>query len=495
MLTRDEFEILLGSSSDAIYALLVKQQEDIIKLTAAVKVLQDRLDKDSNNSSKPPSSDGFKKKPVTLRAKSGNKPGGHKGHPGSGLAFSDNPNYSFVHSPSSCGKCGANLTQVLSQCIEERQSFDIPPPSKIECTQHQLHWKCCPDCGEMCSPPFPEGVEHRVQYGPRFNALMLYLTSYMMIPSARVREMALDLFGVRISEGTLYSITNRAHNTLAPVETAIKDALPKQKVIHCDETGARVNGSLHWIHVVCTSMLTVYSLSKRRGKVAMDEMGILSDLLGRAMHDGWKAYFRFACDHALCNAHHLRELKALFEQHGQQWAADMIAVLIDIKTAVEKSKAQGQQSIPSELLRELEDRYESAVTAGKKANPPPEATGQRGRPRHTIGGNLVRRLDDYRKETLAFLYDFDVPFDNNQAERDVRMMKVKLKVSGSFRSEKGAKAFCRIRGYLSTMRKQQHNVLAVLRSVCQGSPTTPIFEFSKKTVRSLQLDCLTKVPV
>lgn len=478
MLTRDEFDRYCASNPDAIYALLVKQHEAIEELSATVKQLQDRLNKDSNNSSKPPSSDGYKKKPVTLRAKSGNKPGGRKGHPGSGLAFRDNPDHSFVHSPSSCGKCGTNLSEVSSERIEERQSFDIPPPSKIECTQHQLHWKCCPCCGELCSPPVPEGVEHRVQYGPRFNAVMLYLSSYMMVPSARVREIAYDLFGVRISEGTLYNITNRANDTLAPVEDSIKNALPRQKVVNCDETGARVNGSLHWIHVVCTKMLTMYSLSKRRGKVAMDDMGILTDLIGTAMHDGWKAYFRFACDHALCNAHHLRELKALFEQQGQQWATDMITVLIDIKTAVEKSKSAGQRSIPTTLLRELEDRYERALAAGKKANPPPEATGKRGRPGHSVGGNLVKRLDEYRNETLAFLYDFDVPFDNNQAERDVRMTKVKLKVSGCFRTEKGAKAFCRIRGYVSTMRKQQHNVLAVLQSVCQGTPTPPILEFN-----------------
>ncbi|SRR6266567_159616 len=480
MLTREEFETTFGPVSDAAFAWIVELQvssaalqEQVATLTALVKELQDRLNKDSHNSSKPPSSDGFKKKPVTLRVQSGRKSGGQKGHPGRTLEFTDAPKDVVVHAPSLCANCGAGLEQTPSTIQERRQVFDIPP-IQLECIEHQAHSKCCPICGETTSGSFPAGVENTVQYGPRFNATMLYWTNYQLIPTGRAREMAADLFGASLSEGTFYNVVERASATLAPLEVEIQEALTKNDVTHHDETGARVNGSLHWVHVVCSVMLTVYSRSKHRGKVAMDALGVLGKLIGTAMHDGWKPYFRYGCKHALCNAHHLRELKAIFEQYGQTWASDMIRVLLDAKAAVEEAIQLGCDRVHPLLLYELEKRYRDAVDAGHKANPPPEPTGKRGRTKRTPGGNLVRRLDDYQNETLAFLHDFKVPFDNNQAERDIRMMKVKLKVSGCFRSEDGADAFCRIRGYISTMRKQGHNVLAILQSVCEGNPTRPL---------------------
>jgi transposase len=482
MLTREQFETTFGPVSDAVFAWIVEAQvssavlqEQVVTLTALVKELQDRLNKDSHNSSKPPSSDGFKKKPVTLRVQSGRKSGGQKGHPGRTLEFTDTPKDIVVHAPSCCARCGAGLDQTSSTIKERRQVFDIPPVA-LECIEHQAHSKCCPNCGEMTSGSFPTGVENTVQYGPRFNATLLYWTQYQLVPTGRAREMAADLFGASLSEGTLYNLMDRASKTLAPLEIEIKEALTKNAVTHHDETGARVNGSLHWIHVVCSVMLTVYSRNKHRGKVAMDALGVLGKCVGTAMHDGWKPYFRYGGKHALCNAHHLRELKAIFEQYGQTWASDMICVLLDAKTAVEGAIRQGCARVHPLLLSDLESRYRDAIDAGHKANPPPDPTGKRGRIKRTPGGNLVRRLEDYQKETLAFLYDFEVPFDNNQAERDIRRMKVKLKVSGCFRSEEGADAFCRIRGYISTMRKQGYNVLGILRSVAEGKPTRPLLE-------------------
>src|ERR1700678_860014 len=479
MLTREQFETIYGPVTDAVFTLFTQMQiaaaaleEQVVALAAQVKALQDRLNKDSHNSNKPPSSDGLKKKPVTLRGKSGRKSGGQKGHPGRWLEFSDTPKDTVVHRPSSCGHCGADLQTVPSLLKEKRQVFDLPPV-ELECTEHQAHSKCCPGCGQTTTALFPNGVDHVVQYGPRFQATLLYCPLYQMIPTGRVREMAADLFGASLSEGTLYNIVHRASTTLAPVETEIKEDLSKKALTHHDETGARVNGSLHWVHVVCTAMLTVYFRHKRRGKTAMDALGVLSKFLGRALHDGWKPYFGYGCKHALCNAHHLRELKALFEQEGQKWAQDRIGVLMDAKAAVETALQQGRDRVPPLVLCRLEKRYRDAIAAGHQANPPPKPTGSRGPTKQSVGGNLVRRLDTYQPETLAFLYDFDVPFDNNQAERDVRMIKVKLKVSGCFRTDEGADAFFRIRGYISTMRKQGHNVLAILPSVCQGAPTRP----------------------
>lgn len=482
MLTREQFETTYGPVSDAVFAWIVASQvssatlqEQVVTLLARVKELEDRLSKDSHNSNKPPSSDGLKKKPVTLRVQSGRKSGGQKGHPGRTLEFSDTPKEVVVHTPSCCANCGAGLDQAFSTIQERRQVFDIPPV-ELECIEHQTHSKCCPKCGETMSASFPAGVENSVQYGPRIKATLLYWTHYQLIPTGRVREMAADLFGASLSEGTLYNLVDRASNTLAPLEAEIKEALTKNAVNHYDETGARVNGSLHWMHVVCSVMLTVYSRSKHRGKLAMDALGVLGKCIGTAMHDGWKPYFQYGCKHALCNAHHLRELKALFEQYGQTWALDMIRVLLDAKAAVEEALSTGCCGVQPLLLCDLESRYREALDAGHKANPPPKPTGKRGRTKRTVGGNLVRRLEEYQKETLAFLYDFAVPFDNNQAERDVRMVKVKIKVSGCFRSEEGADAFCRIRGYISTMRKQGHNVFGILRSVVEGTPTRPLLE-------------------
>lgn len=479
MLTHELFEATYGPVSEAVYSQIVELHttnvslhEQVVALSTLVKELQDRLNKDSHNSNKPPSSDGIKKKPVTLRRKVGRKSGGQQGHPGRTLEISDSPDYTVVHLPQTCSGCGSELEQAPSAFKEKRQVFDIPPIA-LECTEHQVHAKCCPKCGVTTTAIFPASVENTVQYGPGFNATMLYWTQYQMLPTGRTREMAADLFGASISEGTLYNIISRASATLSPVESDIKDALAKQKVIHNDETGARVSGSLHWFHVACTTMLTVYFRHKNRGKVAMDAMGILSEFAGTAMHDGWKPYFQYSCRHGLCNVHHLRELLALFEQSGQQWAQDMIGVLYDMKLAVDRASEQGRDRVHPLQLCRLEKRYENAIAAGYKANPPPEPTRKRGRPKLTVGGNLVRRLDTYRPETLAFLYDFAVPFDNNLAERDIRMIKVRLKVSGCFRSEDGADNFARVRGYISTMRKQGHNVLDILLSVCRGDPARP----------------------
>jgi transposase len=481
MLTREQFEITYGTVSDACFALITEmdarlsaQQEQIAALTALVKQLQDRLGKDSHNSSKPPSTDGFKKKPVSLRRKAGGKPGGQHGHPGRTLEFCDSPADTVPHVPTHCCNCGTDLSEVPSSGFERRQMHDVPPPPKVECVEHRSYSKCCPNCGTTTKGVLPAGVEHSVQYGPRLTAIILYMMCYQLLPSKRTVEFARDHFGVSLSEGTLLNIMQRAYKTLASIEADTLEALSKGEVIHFDETGVRIAGLLYWLHVICTNGLTYYSCQKRRGRAAMDEIGVLSKLKGRAMHDGGKAYFFYVCFHALCNAHHLRELTSVHEQHGQQWAADMIAVLLDAKAAVAAAVEQGKEQVDPALLSPLENRYQLAIEAGHKANPPPEATGKRGRPKRSVGGNLVRRLDDYRKETLAFLYDFNTPFDNNLAERDVRMMKVKQKVSGCFRSTAGADAFCRIRGYISTMRKQGHDVLDVLMSVCEGNPIKPV---------------------
>ena len=441
MLTREEFQRLYDQGPDAVFEVIHSLQNAAVALAARVKQLEDRLNKDSHNSSKPPSSDGFKK-PTSLRPKSNRKSGGQHGHPGRTLDFSDAPDTIVVHRPDVCQDCGAPLAEVAADVTERRQVFDLPPLSLVV-TEHQVQTCSCPVCGKANRVGFPESVDQPVQYGPGVRALTTYLMHFELLPYERVVTLMDDLFGAPLSEGTLFTATQQAFRTLAPVEKAVADALAGSKgPVNFDETGQRVGGILHWLLNASTARLTYYKRHRKRGKAALDAMGILSRFAGRAIHDGWGAYSSYGCKHGLCNAHHLRELTALFEQQGQAWAGEMKSLLVEMKEAVEKAKEQGRHRLHPFRECALEARYRAILKAGYKANPPPEP-GTRPRVKQGDARCLLLRLDQNRSAVLAFLHDFTVPFDNNQAERDLRMMKVKQKVSGGFRSEEGADAFNR----------------------------------------------------
>jgi transposase len=466
-------------SRDELVAIILAQQEQIAtltdqvtRLTARVKELEDRLGKDSHNSSKPPSSDGLRKKPRSQRGKSGRPSGGQQGHPGRTLEFAEEPDEVVVHAPELCQSCGATLQDAPVVDCERRQVFDLPPLSLVV-TEHQVQTRCCSACGCSNRASFPEMVEQPAQYGPRIAALATYLSSYQMLPFEREAELFADVFDVHLSEGTLANFTRRAYGALDGVEKGIKNALCAADVLHVDETGLRIGAKLNWLHVTGNASLTFYACHKNRGRAALDEIGILSASSGRAVHDGWTAYESYSGPHALCNAHHLRELTAIDEQLQQAWAAQMKDLLLDIKRTVDQSKDRGRSRLHPLQVCKFEARYRAVLKSGHAANPPPAPTGNRGRPKLGPAGSLLKRLDEGQAAVLAFMYDFAAPFDNNLAERDLRMMKVKQKVSGCFRSDEGARAFCRIRGYISTMRKQGHNVLAVLQSVFQRRPVVP----------------------
>jgi transposase len=476
MISRDEFQILYDQGPDAVYALIVRMQATIdalqqqtAALTARVKQLEDRLGKDSHNSSKPPSTDGLAKKPKSLRPISGRRTGGQHGHPGRTLEFAEQPDRTVMHTPTWCQQCGASLEQAPITDTQRRQVFDLPP-LKLEVTEHQAQSRHCPHCGHENRGAFPEQVPHRVQYGSGIKALWTYLMHYQLLPFERVCELMSDLFDASLSEGTLHNITQEAALALADVENGIYDALCSAPIAHFDETGMRIAGKLNWLHVTSTPALTYYGVHAKRGSVAMDAIGILPQYRGRAVHDGLPAYSTYGCSHGLCNAHHLRELTSMEEQHQQPWAKQMRELLCEIKEAVELAKVRGHRRLHPLQECQFEARYRAILKAGYAANPPPEPTGKQGRPKQGPMRSLLLRLDEAHKEVLAFMYDFEVPFDNNLAERDLRMMKVKQKVSGCFRSEGGAKAFCRIRGYISTLRKQGEQVLSALQQVFTGTP-------------------------
>jgi transposase len=319
---------------------------------------------------------------------------------------------------------------------------------------------------------FPEGVTQPVAYGPGVKALLVYLQAYQLLPYARSCELMEDLFGTRISEGTLSEALQTGSSQLEATEAAIREAITQAKVAHFDETGLRIEGRLHWLHSASTEMWVHYSPQKKRGQEGMKAAGVLPNFRGRAVHDGWASYFSYDCEHALCNAHHLREMTFLVERHSQAWAEELKRLLIEMKQAVEAAKAAGKSVLPKKTLYSLLKRYDALLKKGEAANPPPspEAVPRRGRRKQTPARNLLDRLRRYQEETLAFLHDFAVPFDNNRAERDIRMMKVQQKVSGGFRSQDGAQAFCRIRGYLASARKQSHPVLFALHQLFLGHP-------------------------
>ena len=469
--TRDELLGIIAAQAQVILGL----QDHVSALQSRIKELENRLATNSRNSGKPPSSDGpgVKPHPKGQRTPSGRKPGGQPGHPGSTLRLVEAPDEVKVYAPAHCRECGESLAQVAATRKERRQVVDLPV-LKARVVEHQVETKCCPGCGVETSAEFPEGVAGPAQYGPGIAAFAVYLNQAQLMPLERTCEVLDEVFDCPIAEGTLESAVGRCHEQLAETEAAIKRGVEEAGVAHFDETGLNVDGRSFWLHVASTPSLTFYAVHKKRGREAMEEIGVLPRFAGRAVHDGLPSYWQYGqCAHALCNIHHLRELIFVEEQLGQPWAKELKELLLEIKQGVSDARGQGQERLPAEVKREFAGRYDALLEIGFKANPPPKPTGKAGRPKLGKAGNLLERLRAHKGATLAFMEDFSVPFDNNQAERDIRMVKVRQKISGCFRTITGAARFCRIRGYISTLRKQGMPVLAALGSAIVGNPPMP----------------------
>lgn len=451
-------------------------------LRQRLQALEARLAQDSHNSSKPPSTDGFIRSPKkrSLRKASGKQSGGQTGHSGQSLSLTDSPDQLIVHAATSCHNCQLPLTLSeveVTNVVERRQVWDLPR-TKLEVTEHQKLLTHCPACGEANLGSFPTTVTSPVQYGPQVRAMAVYLLNYQLLPYARTCEVLNELFDCRLSQGTLAQILADGYERLAAPEQVIKTALTQVAVLHNDETGFFVEAVRRWLHTACTKWLTHYAWHTRRGKAATDDIGILPNFEGISVHDGYQSYPQYQCQHALCNAHHLRELTFVAEQLGQSWAGAMISLLCELKAEVEQAQTEGLSALAATRLKYYEQVYTDVLASGKAANPPPlcsqaESECKRGRPKQTKAKNLLDRLERQRVEVLRFGYNFEVPFDNNQAERDLRMMKLQQKISGNFRSRAGADYFCRIRGYLSTMRKQGQQVFKVLVETFSGRPPLP----------------------
>ena len=452
------------------------------KLAEGIQNLEDQLAKNSRNSGKPPSSDGYEQgapRPKSLRKRSRRKSGGQRGHPGQTLKAVEKPDWIEVHRVHACGHCGQSLKRRKAMGHEKRQVFDLPKV-QMKVTEHRAEIKTCSRCGKETHATFPHEVSHAVQYGPEIKAQMVYLNTEQHLPLERTCDLLDEFYNHRLSEGTIVTACAEAAQQVEKSNAAVKEHLVEQeRVAHFDETGMVVNGVLNWLHTASTSLLTYYAMHPKRGRVALNEINILPRFQGRAVHDDLASYFQYEVEHALCNAHHLRSLLFLLERYPQKWVQDLLELLLKIKAKVEATKRKAKTALSVRQANAFSKTYDELLRKGLRANPPPKKNsrkhGQRGRLKQSPARNLLLRLREHKEAVLAFMVDFKVPFDNNQAERDLRMMKVKQKVSGGFRSTAGAQNFCNIRGYLSTARKNGVKALAALRLALAGTPFLPSF--------------------
>ena len=434
--------------------------------------LEGRLAKDSHNSSRPPSSDGPGRKLRSQRHRSQKKTGGQPGHAGRTLMQIANPDEVVHHRPVVCCHCQQPLEGVVGSLKERRQVHDLPEV-RLLVREHQVEQVRCPACQQVSAGSFPAGVDAPAEYGPNVRALAVYLHQYQLVPLARTCELLTDLCDCQISEGTLTAWVQQAAQILEPIVERIGDWVSTSRLQHGDETGVRVGGKLHWMHVNSTRWLTHLACHAKRGKQALEEIGIWPRFHGRGMHDRLSSYDHYPCQQSVCGAHLLRDCLYLYEHEQQVWALEMHDLLLSMATAAEEWRQRGARAVPAEERDAWVAQYFDLLGRGFAAQPPPapeKVPKRRGRRKQSAAKNLLDDLLRRADQVLAFLDDLSIPFTNNQAERDLRMVKVQQKISGTFRSEAGVTAFCRLRSYLSTMRKQGHAMLAALAAVFAGRP-------------------------
>jgi transposase len=453
----------------ALVAELLPLKDELAKAMARIKALEEQLAKDSRTSSKPPSSDKPWRQPRSSRRPSGKQPGGQAGHSGHTLAMKEQPDEEVRHRPDACSQCGKELSAVAGMMVERRQVLDIPE-IRLHVQEHQVEAICCPDCQSENVGRFPTSVVAPIQYGPNVQALAVYLHQGQLLPTARTCETLQALCGCHVSEASLIQWSELAAERLVRTIEQIADLIATSKLEHSDETSIRIYGMQHWLHVNCTRYLTHLAWHESRGRLAINEIGILPRFTGRAMHDRLAAYDGYDCDHSVCGAHLLRDCANVAEQEPQTWAWDMHDFLLDLNEACHQWRKLNLSKVPCIERDEWVARYFEILAAGYTAQSPPPTSSAKGKPKQTKAKNLLDALMARAEQVLALLDDLSLPFTNNLAERDLRMAKVQQKISGTFRSADGATAFCRIRSYLSTMQKQGHTMLSSLVAVFRGNP-------------------------
>jgi transposase len=475
-MTEEEIHQLRKENADLKEALAQKNQriEEVEGLLMGallrIEELERRAGKNSHNSSKPPSSDGLKHT-LKPRPKKDKSSGGQAGHHGHALQQVERPDEVVIHRPECCEACHHELGAVAGQICERRQIYELPQ-MRLRVIEHQVQAIGCPVCQHVSAAHFPRGVNAPTQYGPQMQALAVYLSQFQLLPMERLQELCSDLFGCQLSEGPLANWLAQAARTLEPSMLQLKELLGRSRVMHVDETGARIKGLLHWFHVSATPRLTYYAWHRKRGQEAMNTIGILPDYHGRLLHDRWSSYDGYVCKHSLCGAHLLRDCFAIAEHEKHPWAQSLYELLVHMLHVAQQWHLRGAKAVPKAERDALVLQYFEALQQGFAASQSsaPSPPKKQGRPKQSEAKNLLDALLKRAEQVLAFLDDLSIPFTNNQAERDLRMIKVQQKISGTFRSTQGATAFCAIRSYLSTMRKQGRSMLAAMTAVFEGSP-------------------------
>jgi transposase len=475
---RREIDRLAAEQAELVAANqeLVAERDELRQRNAE---LERRLGLDSGNSSKPPSSDGLKRKRRTARSpererrkRLGRRPGKQKGAPGHHLEPTTRPDRVVELLPASCEKCTGSLVEHAGEeGVEKRQVMDLPPPSGPETTEYRAIKLRCAECGHVTKAKFPEWAKAPVSYGPRIHAHANYLKVHQHVPYERMQDLLREVYGVEVSTGALALMVTRGGERVGPAVEEIRRQLEVADVVCLDETGAHVGGKLKWVHGAATPELTLLGIADRRGREGITSLGVAAELRGTAVHDHWASYWGDTLPkvrgHALCNAHHLRELAAVTDLDGQRWSQRLGNLLLEMLAARNQAMDEQRIALTPELVAEFKRRYDNIIKEGKRENPP-----RSGR-RQSKAANLLRRLDEHRAEVLRFLDDFRVPFTNNEIERDLRMTKLHEKISGGWRSMAGARSFLGVRSYLATARKQRRGMLEVLTEAFEGRPWLP----------------------
>lgn len=469
----DKIDYLTALSSEQAQ-IISEQAATINKLTEIIKKqeieiaeLKEKLNKNSKNSSKPPSTDGLNKpQPKSLRKPSDKKQGAQKGHKGSGFSITQDPDDIISHIPDACKNC-SSFGNCSNSCVVAEKRYEVDVVVQTKVILHQAMSVECPKCNnEILKGEFPENITSTMQYGQNLQALVIALNTIGMVSINRTHEILSDLFCIPISTGTIHKMVTECAKKILPIIDEIKEKLIASPIVHFDETGTRVDNKTRWVHNASNSKYTYLTVEDKRGHKGMESSGILPKYKGIAVHDCWQSYWKYdAVVHAICCAHLLRELIGIKENHPDQiWAQKMIDLLLDMKKQRDKAVFMSKDGLSYYYTHKFHQTYQTIIEEARELNPIPEKEpGKRGRQAKGKIRSLIDRLFDNEDSVCLFIKNFNVPFDNNQAERDVRMVKVKTKVAGCFRTLEGAKNFLTIMSYLGTAKKHGISPMKALR--------------------------------
>lgn len=462
----------LTTTVDSLTSTIDAQTGLIAQLNQTIQELKEQINKNSKNSSKPPSSDGFKKpSPKSLRKPSGKKAGGQVGHIGTTLAVVLEPEDTLKYMPSACEGCPHYKMCKGTACIAEKRHV-IDAVVTVQVTEHQtLEIPICMIHGNTRKGEFPAEIKAAVQYGENLQALSVALNTVGAVSVKRTHEILSGVFNIPIATGTISNMVNRCASKVTDVVNKIKQKVIDSGLGHFDETGTRVDKKLWWVHNASNCEYTYLDISPKRGFEGMEQCGVLTKFHGIAMHDCWASYWNYPdIQHAVCGAHLLRELTGIIENHSDQtWASGFIELLLTMKKVKEKALETEKEFLSYYHYHKFDKKYEELIELARKQNPLPEITEKkRGRKKKGKILALVERLANYKASVCLFIHNFNVPFDNNLAERDLRMIKVKTKVSGCFRSEEGARDYLKIMSYIGTAHKQGYNAYEAIKKAISG---------------------------